>query len=370
MVGSRVTARLSGGTLVARRNKPPHASGIDTVTVTGFFGVNPSIPSGDPASLDISKANNSALGKFNRRIIEVNTAFKGGIFLGELAQTLRTIKNPAIGLRRTVDDWYTTASGIRRRSSQYRTVGGLRRLPVRELLRRTRQNLADAWLEAQFGWRPLLSDIDDGCKALAILNTGQSLHTGRITARGVADGNSSIYEEPQGSSIAQWISSLSVASHVEVIYRGAVRLEARNPAQMKAELLGFNPASWLPTVWELTPWSFLIDYFTNIGEIVEGWSALFTRLAWCNRTVRSNWVHTYGSRVDAERMSSHHASHCRSFAQCQGVITKSSVSRLKIEGTSVPGFQFEIPGFGSLKRLNIAALVAARNGDRSWSLGD
>lgn len=36
------------------------------------------------------------------------------------------------------------------------------------------------------------------------------------------------------------------------------------------QLLGFsNPLNFIPTIWEVIPWSWLIDYFLNVQQIIE-----------------------------------------------------------------------------------------------------
>lgn len=34
-------------------------------------------------------------------------------------------------------------------------------------------------------------------------------------------------------------------------------------------LFGFNLEEFVPTVYELMPWSFLVDYFSNLGTVIE-----------------------------------------------------------------------------------------------------
>jgi hypothetical protein len=184
--------------------------------LSGGCGLSASLPS-DPGSLNVSSADTEALGKFASKLVDVRSAVQGGVVLGELGQTLRMIRHPAQGLRRLVTDWHTEARLIR----QGRTVGSLA-----SRMRRVAQNLGDAWLEHAFGWKPLLSDIDGACKALAESNVGRPLLTKRITAKvttnlSVAD-TTAIY----GGGLAFWRARQRTTGTVMVIYRGAVRLEA------------------------------------------------------------------------------------------------------------------------------------------------
>jgi hypothetical protein len=336
--------------------------------VAGNMKISMIIPSGNPATISSAKSDAEALAKFNQRIRDRITAFQGGTFLGELASTLRTIKNPARGLRNSADDFLTTARRL--------WSGGLRGVTARnyaQLLERTTANIADAWLELQFGWKPLLHDIDDGCKALAILNTGQSLHTGRITAKAEVLADPSSETTAEGNSIAVWQVHTVSNSHSMVIYRGALRVDALNPAEMPARLLGFDPSSFLPTVWELIPYSFLIDYFSNIGDIVEGWSQAGIRLAWCNRTVRSTFHKTSSAFSDLRYAKSVWPAfdwQSVTFVPPKVIVEKTSVSRANFTGLRIPEFRLEVPGSGSLRWLNIAALIASRQNDRNWSYGD
>jgi hypothetical protein len=149
-----------------------------------------------------------------------------------------------------------------------------------------------------------------------------------------------------------------------VIYRGAVRVEARDPRVMDPALFGFDLQSFLPTVWELVPYSFLIDYFSNISDVVLGWSHLFTKLAWSNRTVRQ-WIEVTSRSYDHPGWQGY-APYSATYVPATFVGTKTSVSRRAYSGTFVPEVTLKVPSLGSLRWLNIAALVASRKSDRSW----
>jgi hypothetical protein len=349
LTGSKCTVRVKSANLKFVKKIPNPAFYI-LMKGAHHFSVQP--PAANPATLDETSANAFALGKFAQKVNEAEIAIQGGVVLGELRQTLQMLRSPAQGLRRLVDD----QRGILVRIRAQRRLGSI-------LLhkRKIAENLADAWLEMQLGWRPFLSDIESAHNALNIYTTGQSAYTRRITAK--AEDNTIGIESVSnnGESFAFVQVHTRTDSHISVIYRGALRVEGQHPGSMDPKLLGFRPKDFLPTAWELIPYSFLADYFTNIGGIIYGMSNLFTRLAWCNRTVRKSYEgHGWSSKYLDDSVTVTGA-----FAEI--VTSKTSVSRAKYTGHGVPSLAFKIPSFGSLKWLNIAALVANRKGDRNWS---
>jgi hypothetical protein len=354
MTGSLVEIRYTPGLLSASVPKIGTGTHIYKVEVVGGLRIGEAIPGSDPSGLSESESNAKALGKFVQRMYEVQHAFQGGVFLGELRQTLQTIRNPAQGLRRAVDDWGYTARRLRRNS---------RAIPVAYRKKKLRENLADAWLEVQYGWRPLLNDIAQGSKALERYKSGQGLDLRRITAKAQVEGNPSSSQTSQTQNgLAVWVTTERTVSRVTVIYRGAMRVDARDPRTMDPALLGFDLASWVPTAWELVPYSFLVDYFSNVGEVILGWSSLGTRMAWCNRTARKEYEYTTGTNPAIPAGVS-----LETYVPAKFFCSKRVVSRAKYEGLLVPDLTFEIPGSGSLKWLNIAALIASRKADRKWS---
>lgn len=349
MSGIRHSIRVVPGLHHAKRN----FGAVTAVKLSGLIGC--SLMGPDPVIGDVSSADadNFALGKFAQKVVNAQAAIQGGVVLGELRQTLQTIRNPARGLRRLVDDW----TDIARRIRAARRLG-----PLSSHIKRVTENLADAWLEVQFGWKPLLNDIRNADLALHKYNVGQSVVTRRITSAHTITGNHSYSASDHEALGARYDSVVQGRKDVTVIYRGAVRLEARDPKVMDPALFGFSPEQFLPTIYELAPWSFLIDYFSNIGGVVYGLSTLGTDLAWCNLTVRrtshvDQWT-TPTTTVDGVTVV-----HVPSKVISETV----SVQRDTYNGLLIPSVSFKIPGFRSLKWLNIAALVANRRSDRTWS---
>jgi hypothetical protein len=122
------------------------------------------------------------------------------------------------------------------------------RLPRR--FTRPWKNFGDLWLEFHFGWEPLVKDIGLGVETLVRFDPGSKVLRARATVR-----DQELTRGPGGSfDHLQWRSS--------ALYGMTVRFE--NPNLAMANELGFvNPLSIL---WENVPFSFVVDWFVNIGD--------------------------------------------------------------------------------------------------------
>jgi hypothetical protein len=145
------------------------------------------------------------------------------------------------------------------------------------------RDLATANLAFQFGWAPLISDlwriasfqdaVDKRRKLMDRLYSGKGLRrTGRLGQTSVSDVKSSyavnfgnyknFYVTYQRSSTAEsWF----------VVYWKPNSYNPLPPsdAVLRQYLTGLHPSHILSNVWEALPWSWLIDYFTNIGDVLE-----------------------------------------------------------------------------------------------------
>lgn len=309
------------------------------------------------SSINVDEANNAAKSDFLKRLIRHNRQVAGGVVLGELRETLSMIRNPAKALRRRVSDWQTSAKKLRSRSAR-RNRG-----PVDRRTRAVNKDLAESWLEHSFGWTPLLSDIDDASRALNRRNeyVGEPKPIFGEGGRETALEDSVSYLTGNGCRIYYNFSRKRV-THVE--YFGKTRAYVMNPLKFNARLWGFDPRDFVPTIWELIPYSFLIDYFTNIGDVLEAWSWGRADLAWAEQRVLRQYsnTRTYWSVPSA-------SNYYDSGSSSGGLTTNTSYkTRSPYVGGFIPSFHWRLPGFSSLKWLNIAALVAAKRSDRRFRL--
>ena len=65
---------------------------------------------------------------------------------------------------------------------------------------------------------------------------------------------------------------------------GCVKRQVQAPQVDALSHFGFTPSEFIPTAWELLPWSFLIDYFVNIGDVIQANIVSLSDLAWANRS--------------------------------------------------------------------------------------
>lgn len=296
----------------------------------------PALPSSNLTDLATGKAQT----EFYKRLESVTSLFQGGVFLGELRETLRMIRSPAKGLRRKIGDYLNDAKKRRRGSPSSKS-----------------KVLADLYLEHAFGWLPLLNDLD----------AARKYHTRRIKqlerevvpiqgSHQVSTSSFSVASDVSGTLSVRAINRLVQTASVR--YRGAVVSTALGTTVMSMSSMGLAPRSFIPTLWELLPWSFVIDYFTNIGDVISAWSNQRVKLAWGCETIRRESVLTSTSStgtpsgllvivtVNAGTAGSTIARH-------------KAVGRTSISYVPIPSIDFEIPGFGK-KWLNLAALGVAR----------
>lgn len=288
-------------------------------------------------------ADNRAKAKFIRKCSEAQSALQGQVVLGELTEALNMVRHPARSLRKGIDDYFDTLKKRRRGNNATK-----------------KKVLSDTWLEYMFGWRPLISDIEAGSKAL------DNIRSRRHPYQMIKVVESESVDVPTPPEYVPGMLSYYIAKKrygtSTIVYRGIVNLNVNPGISMVAENLGFRWDQFVPSLWELVPYSFLVDYFTNIGDIIQSWSYASSNLRWVSKTVIDEFTiehQTAGFSPDVlslhpaqivERIERHASS--RSTARV--------VQRTANGGSLVPSLVFEVPGSDSLKWLNIAALATSQ----------
>lgn len=310
------------------------------------------VPGHGTFTVAIEPALAKARGKVISKAKELLTPFQGGVALGELGETLRMLRSPGRSLFKLTDSYLT------------RLKKGERRLSSKE----RRKHLSDAYLEFQFGWKPLAHDVDGALTALAQLQVKRPFRIVRVAGRGKV----SKMNPPYVTNGAKQ-SLISVKCIEEdfieesFITRAGVKMKASGSDGAVPQSLGFLPENWLPTAWELLPYSFVADYFANIGNIIDAWSLINGNLAWVNETRRTTRVSKRKAFAIDESLLSGNGGTVESVTvqPCSAAKTSIWVHRYPL-GSIVPPLVFRLPGFGSTQSWNLAALINSKSVRRPY----
>lgn len=122
------------------------------------------------------------------------------------------------------------------------------------------QWFSNAWLELQFGWKPLLADIHDIAHTLSQTMDGQYFPTVSIKGYGsepleISESIMTIY----GYDLAEGSGTRKVS------YSSLYRINSAPFSFLQA----FGLTDPLSVAWEVVPFSFVIDWFLPIGEFLE-----------------------------------------------------------------------------------------------------
>lgn len=298
----------------------------------------------------IDEATAQATKRLYRMLRRVRSQFAGGIVAGEAHKTLDLVVRPARTLAFGLREYHRAARKLRRLVKSPKDLS---------------KALADLYLEATFGWQPLLSDIADGAKALQRLSEKSRKVKFRVYAEMVGNPTLSTLSWNQNNAII--VRNREVVRTDSVIYYGAfkdsvLKTLAEDRLQRVIDLSGFSLRDVLPTLWELLPWSFLVDYFTNIGDLIEAFVTDTSMVGWLNKVVVSKSVQT--SQFDLDRAATmaifalpYSKFNYASSSTGTTICSYRSMSRQKVIDVPTMSFSLESPGLWSRKALNMVALA-------------
>jgi hypothetical protein len=299
---------------------------------------------------------NVARGKFLQKCRDAQRPFMSGVALGEIRETIHLIRHPLQALYASQLRFSQKVKKLSERRLIYRTKHDLiRESHVDRNSNRRRSRLADLWLEYSYGWKPLYGDIISGCEALSRMS--YSPPTVRVVSNFGTDWQSS------SSFNTSWVQvpiSYSTVNRFRTTVRhsGAIKLRPGVSQAVGFDYRSLGFLEILPTCWELIPYSFLLDYFVNIGQILDAATFLTCDIAWAQETVRrlcSCTVTPVWGTLPQGQYTLNSGFATRSQPRWSSVV---AFDRAPYSGAWVPTLSFKIPE-SPLRWLNMLAL--ARN---------
>lgn len=224
---------------------------------------------------DSADADNDALVNYLKHVRQAQVGFSTPTFLGELKEAVKMIRQPAKSLS---DEFYRYIRNVKKRK--------------RNSPKTWHKAAAGMYLEGVFGWLPLVNDIQTAAKEYAKLTERKAFIP--ITGFGVRDyplplldvNNGAISVSANGTAISRYSYNRRCMDRAFVRYKGMVKGSVDAPTYSRAmDSFGLRLDEFIPTAWELLPWSFLIDYFSNIGDVITASVATRSDVRWTNKSV-------------------------------------------------------------------------------------
>lgn len=241
--------------------------------VRGVYPYDPPLPIPPPPSDVIARVHSRCVQKFINECEAAISSLSSGQDFGELKETLHAMTNPLSSMRQLLVRTFTSLKK--------------RRLP-RMKLRDAEKVITDTYLEFTFGWNPLASDI--AAAYVGFTANGNHFESVPVETSAHEDYNASVETINSPFAVGTFRTfplTVKMNSNYTERMKGAIRTHASGDKFSEAQVLGLLPHNFIPTIWELLPYSFVVDYFSNIGAVIQGLCFPFSDLAWGCITTRS-----------------------------------------------------------------------------------
>ncbi len=302
------------------------------------------------------EARNIALTYQRKYVSEVTQPFQSQVFLGEIKETLDFIRHPFGKLKALANSAavarYNAAIKHYQQVAIKHRGGVFSRTSEAKLLL---GDIADAWFEVRFAMLPLVSDVT---AALTLVTNGRTSKK-RSSFRGDSAQLLSTSEQiwPMGSLSGYRVKTRSMRCKY-YINTGIIFDDSTSYTGF-AEYLQDSTSSlvdWIPTIYELVPGSWLVDYFVNVGDILNSiaTSSKVTKAYDCHTAI-VDVTHSYSWRLGNQGPN---ISIQRSGPSARTDYTRRFVQR-SVSTDSFPSVTYRLPS-GSIQLANTALYLSRK----------
>lgn len=202
-------------------------------------------------------------------------------------------------------DYLTMFAELRKTCVMLVDAIGAFRAYVRKIRRGadTKKDFGQKWLEYRYGWMPLVYDIEaclellddkyDQLFRVKVFSSFGSVPPVAFGSSGAAHASLLPPVTVDGINLPKqppsWRWENSIQNPIGSLMSGAGVVSRMNGVSIQP----------LTTAWELVPWSFVIDWVINIGDIVRSFDIVGERdIKYCWANARSVWVSEYTMEPD------------------------------------------------------------------------
>lgn len=318
-------------------------------------------------SMDVT-IDNRALAKLYQKI---DATVQGATFLGELRETVDLFRSPLKSLNSAIDKQVKASRKLRqevvtrerrlanRRYSGVKIWKDKKKLINRDILNSWREAAASSFLEWRWGVEPLLNDIDE-----LFVSLGKSLDQPAIdTFRQTIAMHYPLDDQTVdlGAYSIRCDAVVKTVCHTSVSYQCAVKSRINTSADLSATL-GVAPLDWVPAAYELMPLSWLLDYFGNLGQLLNCWvSAQRCESIYISKTIR----HSLSSDVSLSpymQPGTYDPWRVKTATYQTGrmVVKKKHVSRNPLSNFPLPTLMFAPTILSPIRAGNLAAFASLK----------
>lgn len=310
---------------------------------------------------------NVALMKIIKKVKAERAQLNGLAFAGELREALHGIRHPFQLMRQQVYSHLNTLNKRKRAMNGY---------PEAKRKKAWRETIAGTWLETSFGLKPLIKDTEELATAIARFQFEepnkarlQSKHSDRaVETTSTQYGN---------TSYRVWFDRIR-RRETDAFCRYSIGTSfSHKPAgsvERLLEVLGVSLENFVPGLYEVMPWSWLIDYFSNLGQLIEAGTLSEADVKWICRTVGLKTMDTYlnaPNRFETAR----HLSISEQIIEYSGEhfgwarLSKATIDRTNPVTLGLPKLVTKLPGY-PMQAANLVAILAQFSGKTyqpSWA---
>lgn len=130
---------------------------------------------------------------------------------------------------------------------------------------------SDIWLEYNMAIKPLVGDMDTLLKAYAFRASAMANKREVTVATKDLGNKSSVVRSSARQNLisSDWHWNLDLEQTVKVAGRVFWTMGYKDPVEYSNHVLGTEVSAIPMTVWELIPYSFVVDYFVNVGDFIQ-----------------------------------------------------------------------------------------------------
>lgn len=309
-----------------------------------------------------------ALNRLYNKIRQESYGTNSLLLLGELRETIRMFRHPLASAKDLIDSFHEDLilNSLRVGRRVKRRKGEARRQWYRRKANALKDAMSGSWLALQFGLKPVISDVEDiaGTVHGLLANNAkrrklQSRSKAQPAVRTNFDYKASYLEE---NLYHNNYSVTTTEASIQYIAFMFSRVSGPEVSTDWVKELGFQFQNFIPTVYELIPWSFLFDYFVNLGQVLEAVCTDTSGFSGGCKTIKQD-SYTFISESLSTYESSNWVPNLTGKRDAHRVIRHVTMSREVVDSLPIPPIVTSVPGTDSTKWYNMAALLAQTN----WS---